>query len=50
VVIRAFSIASTVSGNPGPVPGAGGNWANTRSGKIAVAPHVIKTITANRWK
>src|ERR1700720_611609 len=27
VVTRAFSMASTVSGSPGPVPGAGGNWA-----------------------
>jgi len=27
VVTRALSMASIVSGRPGPVPGAGGNWA-----------------------
>src|ERR1700687_5757031 len=35
VVTRAFSMASTVSGSPGPVPGAGGNWALTLEAKIS---------------
>ena len=31
VVTRALSMASTVSGRPGPVPGCGGNWAWPRA-------------------
>src|SRR6202035_4968771 len=33
VVTRAFSMASTVSGRPVPVPGAGANWALARKAK-----------------
>src|SRR5580700_4186726 len=36
VVTRAETMASMVSGRPGPVPGAGGNWAREGSGRSAV--------------
>jgi hypothetical protein len=29
-------MASTVSGRPGPVPGAGGNWALAENAKIEI--------------
>ena len=47
VVTRALSIASIVSGSPGPVPGEGGNWAPARG---AAPPNNIakETNTARR--
>jgi hypothetical protein len=36
VVTRALSMASMVSGRPGPVPGAGGNCANANGEEAKV--------------
>jgi hypothetical protein len=47
VVTRALSMASTVSGNPGPVPGAGANCAKvTGSKNLMSAPKIKSTIAS----
>jgi len=48
VVTRACSMASIVSGKPGPVPGAGGNCPHAGADDRAAMPQAIKTSTAKR--